>query len=206
VIHPTNNGKVRPVLLAADRPVPDDPERVAPPSLSVLLARVLLAFTLDFEDESRISLPVSANTLRVLDAAGVRVRDLPVRTGVSKEANAMAVGFLERRGCVEVVADPEATRGKVVRLTPKGQRAQATYGRILTVTEERWRARFGSEALGTLRRTLEELVGHRADRPDPLLLLGTEPYPDGWRAAIRRPETLPHYPMVLHRGGYPDGS
>jgi len=27
-----------------------------------------------------------------------------------------------------------------------------------------------------------------------------------WRAKFRRPEVLPHYPMVLHRGGYPDGS
>ena len=35
---------------------------------------------------------------------------------------------------------------------------------------------------------------------------GLEPYPDGWRAKVRRPEALPHYPMVLHRGGYPDGS
>ena len=33
-----------------------------------------------------------------------------------------------------------------------------------------------------------------------------EPYPDGWRASVRRPATLPHYPMVLHRGGFPDGS
>jgi DNA-binding MarR family transcriptional regulator len=206
VIAPTNNGKVRPVILPADRPVPEDPDGGEPSGLSVLLARVLLAFTLDFEDESRISLPISANTLRVLDASGVRIRDLPVRTGVSKEANAMALGFLQRHECVEVVADPHATRGKVVRLTARGQRAQAKYGRILTVTEERWRARFGSEALGTLRRTLEELVGDRADGPGPLLLRGTEPYPDGWRAGVRRPETLPHYPMVLHRGGYPDGS
>ena len=33
-----------------------------------------------------------------------------------------------------------------------------------------------------------------------------EPYPDNWRASVRRPATLPHFPMVLHRGGYPDGS
>jgi hypothetical protein len=39
-----------------------------------------------------------------------------------------------------------------------------------------------------------------------LLMQGLEPYPDGWRAQVRRPEVLPHYPMVLHRGGYPDGS
>ena len=24
--------------------------------------------------------------------------------------------------------------------------------------------------------------------------------------SVRQPETLPHYPMVLHRGGFPDGS
>ncbi len=35
---------------------------------------------------------------------------------------------------------------------------------------------------------------------------GLVAYPDNWRAAVRRPATLPHYPMVLHRGGYPDGS
>jgi len=206
VIHPTANGKVRSVLLPADRPVPDGPEAGGRPDLSVLIARVLLTFTLDFEAESRISLPISANTLRVLDTTGVRVRDLPVRTGVSKEANAMAVGFLERHGCVEVVADPRTTRGKVVRLTTKGQGAQAKYGRTLTVTEERWRAHYGSDTLSTLRRTLEELGGDRPAGGGPLLLRGAEPYPDGWRASVRRPETLPHYPMVLHRGGYPDGS
>ncbi len=24
--------------------------------------------------------------------------------------------------------------------------------------------------------------------------------------SVRRPATLPHFPVVLHRGGYPDGS
>jgi len=33
------------------------------------------------------------------------------------------------------------------------------------------------------------------------------PYPDNWRAAVQQaPGALPHYPMVLHRGGYPEGS
>jgi hypothetical protein len=38
------------------------------------------------------------------------------------------------------------------------------------------------------------------------LFSGLDPYPEGWRARVIEPETLPHYPMVLHRGGYPDGS
>jgi len=52
--------------------------------------------------------------------------------------------------------------------------------------------------------TLQPLVG-AADSSSPLWH-GLEPDPDGWRAAVRRPDTLPHYSMVLHRGGYPDGS
>lgn len=39
-----------------------------------------------------------------------------------------------------------------------------------------------------------------------LLFRGLEPHPEGWRALAAKPVTLPHYPMVLHRGGYPDGS
>ena len=46
---------------------------------------------------------------------------------------------------------------------------------------------------------------------------GLHPYPDGWRARKRYVEQtnaviddptgrLPHYPMVLHRGGWPDGA
>jgi hypothetical protein len=38
------------------------------------------------------------------------------------------------------------------------------------------------------------------------LFAGLAPYPDGWRAAVPSPVALPHHPMVLHRGGYPDGS
>jgi len=40
----------------------------------------------------------------------------------------------------------------------------------------------------------------------PPIFAGLEPYPDNWRASIRPAGTLPWYPMVLHRGGYPDGS
>jgi hypothetical protein len=45
--------------------------------LSALLSRVLLAFAIEFECESDLSLAISANIVRVLDEKGVRVRDLP---------------------------------------------------------------------------------------------------------------------------------
>ncbi len=200
VVHPTQNGKAEP-------PPPGEPDAAAPRlDLSALLSGVLLAFTLDVERTSGIALPIGANTLRVLDTTGVKLRDLPRLTGVSKEATAMCAGWLQRRGCV--VAEPDAAtgRGKVLRLTAKGGHAQRNFRRSLAATEESWRTTFGAAAVDDLRAASTDVVGDGMLSRSPLAG-GLEPYPDNWRAAIRsRPDTLPHYPMVLHRGGYPDGS
>jgi DNA-binding MarR family transcriptional regulator len=173
--------------------------------LSVLLSQVLLAFTIDFERESNVSLPISANALRVLDEKGVRVRDLPRLTGVSKEAISMSVGFLQRGRYLVVERDPTDSRTQVARLTATGLQAQDAYRQLPGVIEERWQARFGKDDIRTLRESLERLVSSPTAQLSPLFK-GLEPYPDGWRASVRKPDTLPHYPMVLHRGGFPDGS
>jgi len=54
--------------------------------------------------------------------------------------------------------------------------------------------------MGALRKSLEPLVGQTTAHSSPLFQ-GLEPFPKGWRASVPRPRTLPHYPMVLHRGG-----
>ena len=87
--------------------------------LAALLSQALLSFTLEYEDESDLSLALSANVVRVLSADGVPVRDLPARSGVSKEAITAAVGFLQRNGYAAVEPDP-ASRSKLVRLTEQG--------------------------------------------------------------------------------------
>jgi DNA-binding MarR family transcriptional regulator len=195
---------------------PRPPATGAPPDLSVLLSQVLLAFTLDFERESALSLPICTNALRVLTERGVPVRDLPSLTGVSKEALSMAVGILARRSCAVTGPDPAASRGKLVRLTPGGLAAQGGYLRLLDAVERRWRARYGAGEIGALRRSLQAVTGQR-DEGQPRLAQGLRPYPGGWRAAkpylrqttavLRDPHgALPRYPMVLHRGGWPDGS
>ena len=56
-----------------------------------------------------------------------------------------------------------------------------------------------------LRSALEDVVGDGTYASSPLAP-GLAPPPDTWRARVRRPEVLPHHPMVLHRGGYPNGS
>jgi DNA-binding MarR family transcriptional regulator len=163
--------------------------------LAALLSRALLAIAIEFERESEFSLAICANVVRVLDEKGVRVRDLPLLTGVSKEAISMALGILQKSRAV--VVEPDRT--KVVRLTRKGLEAQAAYHQLVGAIEQRWQARFGNNTVRKLRESLERLAGAP-------LFGGLEPYPDGWRASIRKPSTLPHYPMVLHRGGFPDGS
>jgi DNA-binding MarR family transcriptional regulator len=154
--------------------------------------------------------------LRVLSATGVRVRELPALTGVSKEAVGMSVGFLEREGSAEAVPDPTTGRGKLIRLTAKGRLAQDTYRRLLGAIEERWQVRVGQAAMCRLRASLSELIDRR-DGEQTRLSQGLVPWPGGWRARkpyltqttamLRDPgAALPHYPMVLHRGGWPDGS
>ncbi len=172
-------------------------DRVDPDAtLAALLSRVLLAFAIEFERESDLSLAICANVLRVLDEEGVRVRDLPLLSGVSKEAISTALGILQKKHVAVLEAD-STSRGKIARLTSRGREAQDAYRRLVGAIEERWNSRFG-EDVAELRDVLTRLAGG--------LFLGLEPYPDGWRASVPNPAVLPHYPMVLHRGGFPDGS
>jgi len=162
--------------------------------LCVLLARVLLAFAVDFERGSALSLAICANVLRVLDEKGSRRRDIPALSGVSKESIAMAMGILRKKGLAVADGAPP-----VVRLTAAGVELQRGYRERIAVVEEQWRERFGREEIQGLGSALPPFTLE-------WLFRGMEPYPDGWRASIRKPDVLPHFPMVLHRGAYPDGS
>ena len=183
---------------------PDPINRSVRP-LNALLSRVLLAFAIEFEAGFAPSLAICANLLRVLDEKGVRVRDLPLLSGVSKEGLQMAMGIVRKSRLAVIENNPGGGPYKVVRLTAKGLEARLAYLHRLAEIEEHWKTRFGSEPIGRLRAFLEELAGQGTAESSPLFK-GLEPYPDGWRASIRKPLTLPHFPMVLHRGGYPDGS
>jgi hypothetical protein len=198
-----------PIIGSANGMVADAPSRErrsAPPRhLSALLAQVLLAYTIDFERGSELSLPLSANFVRVLDETGVGVKELPLRAGVSREATAMALTSLSKAGSVVL-------ENKVVRLTGTGREAQTRLPRIHEGIESRWQGRFGADAAPRLRASLASVLDQRE-----ALVRGLEPPESGWRASRRYAErtralvadptgALPHYPMVLHRGGWPDGS
>jgi DNA-binding MarR family transcriptional regulator len=208
---PCAKGQLSGTSLAIDQDAKADTRSDVDSDLALpsLLSRALLTFAIEFERESDVSLAISATVLRLFVNTGesngesVRVRDLPRLAGVSKEGIAMAVGYLAKRGYARI--ERESGKVKVLALTAKGLRARDAYFRLAPEIEKRWRSRFGEKQVRRLRESLEPLVGDGTAQASPLFG-GLEPYPEGWRGAVRRPETLPHYPMVLHRGGYPDGS
>jgi len=185
-------------------------------SLPALLSKVLLTITLAFEREWPISLPVSLNGIRIMNEAGIPLRDLPRLSGVSKEAVGFMLTFLRNQGYVEMAVDAAVARGKLVRLTPKGLSAQVANRNRLATIEGQFRSRFGEGNVDSLQECLLDIL-ERRDGDQPVLAQGLIPPPNCWRA--RKPyvtqtlailndpvAALPHYPMVLHRGGYPDGS
>jgi Ser/Thr protein kinase RdoA (MazF antagonist) len=158
--------------------------------LVTLLSRVVLGVALEFERESKVSLAVSANVLRVVGEEPVPIRDLPGLTGVSREAVDMSVKLLTNRK--NAVVEPAPDRGQQIRLTATGRAIRERTRPLLDRVEEQ------TGAAG-LREVLGPVTGEA-------LWQGLTPYEDGWRAATKPPTMLPQYPMVLHRGAYPDGS
>jgi DNA-binding MarR family transcriptional regulator len=194
-------------IVRAKRSTPDAPKELmdSPLPLPALFAKTLLAFTRDFEQEAGLSLAICANVLRLADHDRIAIRGLPRLSGVSKEAIAMSVKVLEKTGRAAIETDPGGSRSKILYLTPKGRAALNRYHELVREIEQRWVARYGEQTFFRLRASLEWLAS-RPNAPAQLLMSGMTPHPDGWRAAVAKPETLPHQPMVLHRGGFPDGS
>ncbi|HZT97664.1 MAG TPA: hypothetical protein VFB34_12590, partial [Chloroflexota bacterium] len=166
-----------------------------PRSTAALIGQALTALTLDHEQRSKPALPLGANVLRVIGDGGCSLGDLPHRSGISKEAAAMAVNYLIKEGMVE--RWPERT----IVLTHRGLQARNEYEiRAAAVNHPRLRA------------ALEELLSRRE-----ALVEGLAPPEGCWRserpyaAQTRRllvdpTSALPWQPMVLHRGGWPDGA
>ncbi len=122
----------------------------AMPALPTLLSRLLLTFSLEFNRESEVALVYCANTLRVLGETPVRLGDLARLTGLSPETS--DIGW-QLKPYVVVAADETGRRGKVVRLSPRGWRAQQDYLRLDGEIEARWETRFGGST-GQLREAL----------------------------------------------------
>jgi len=198
------------VVAAADRDLPDHlpvngghrgrvdvPRRAPRPAASVdvgtLLAKALLLFTLEVEATSPVALVHSANVLRVLADGPVLQRDLPRAMGVAKETASVITGDVRRQGLVTI----STAKAKEIAITDAGRQAVAEADAVIATVEAGWPRE--------LRAGLEPLVGDGTVEGSDLAE-AIHPPPETWRARRPRPLTLPHHPVVSHRGGYPDGS
>jgi hypothetical protein len=163
--------------------------------LGALMGQALTLLTLDQEQGSMASLPLAADILRVIDDGVVALRDLPRLSGVSKEAIAMGTGFLARGKLAEI------RPGRLITLTPRGHTALEDYRvRAARIADARLRA--GLEAIVSQRQALAEGL-----RPPEGCWRATKPYLAQTQRMLADPTpALPWQPMVLHRGGWPDGS
>ena len=159
--------------------------------LVVSLGRTLTGLTIEHERDATVAVPLAANVLRVAGQLG----DMPRRAGISKEAVAMAVNFLVRHGFAE--RQPERS----VALTAAGRAALSDYATRVVRRDD-----------ASLRTALTSLLEQRDALsacfvPPPGCWRGEKPYRAQTDRLLADPTAaLPRHPMVLHRGGWPDGS
>jgi len=107
--------------------------------------------------------PLSASHARLLDHVppeGARVTELAARTRITKQALGQLATQLTDRGYLEMVQDPKDRRAKLIRCTPRGERARHAMHATAATLEEHWRAVVGEQRYAVFREVLTEL-GHR---------------------------------------------
>jgi hypothetical protein len=189
---------------------PQDVRGMSP--LVLALARTMTSFALDFQRDVSVPIAVAANLLRVAGSEPVRVRDLPVKTGLAKEAVTASIKMLEARGLARSASD---ARTVTLHLTSTGIAVKRQSEKITDAIERRWRSTAGADVIDAMAAALAEMLDRRDGGKSVLGAALAEEA--GWRtkspyrAQLERfahdPATsLPYFPMVTHRGGFPDGS
>jgi hypothetical protein len=181
--------------------------------LYALFARLLLAAARAVEDDRMLSMAMGDNVVRAIAHEERLVRELPDATGISSRAIASSITFLAAK---KLIAETRRGRLRAIALNERGRGAWTTFEKRRDAVELDWRDRAGADAIETVRRLLERIV-HSTDGTASVLGSGLIPTSNGWRAAgehrrqteafVANPaRNLPHFPVVAHRGAWPDGS
>jgi DNA-binding MarR family transcriptional regulator len=102
--------------------------------------------------------PRHATALLLIDRSGVRLTDLAVRAGITKQAMMQVVNDLDRLRLVERSPDPNDARAKIVKLTARGERERAPAATGGRSTEQKLRRRLGADRYEALKGDLETLT------------------------------------------------
>ena len=112
--------------------------------------------------------PAHTNLFPHIDFEGTRLSDVAKRIGITKQAVGQLVADLEQMGVVELLADPDDGRAKLVRFTSKGLAAIRHGLDVLRGIEAQLAERIGDRhyralhhALSALVPALEQLDGDR---------------------------------------------
>ena len=98
------------------------------------------------------------NVFRVIDADGTRPGELARRAGVTPQSMAEFVRYLEQAGYVERQPDPGDGRGRIVRLTARGQAASAAARQTFAELEQRWTQAIGPDRLTDVKTSLAAMA------------------------------------------------
>lgn len=147
--------------LPVDLQIPEPitlPKRTKPVNkqlpLAALLSQALYAFKLEFDGQSKTSLSLCANALRVLNVQPIPMGNLTRLTGASPETS--GVGW-QLKPYVQIASDPQRRVGKVISLNERGLKAQREYLRLVAHLETKWENEIGKDRITSLRELLESL-------------------------------------------------
>jgi DNA-binding MarR family transcriptional regulator len=102
--------------------------------------------------------PTHGCIFRYVHDDGMRLTDLATLAGMTKQSIGEIVDDLAERGYVERIPDPADRRAKLIRLTEKGEQAQAMGRTLFAKLEDRLADRHGPDRVADLRQLLEEIA------------------------------------------------
>jgi len=132
------------------------------------------AFFQDFREELEQTefadlRPTHGCVFRFVRGPGMRLTILAEMAGMTKQSVGEIVDDLVARGYVKRIPDPEDKRAKLICLTERGERAQATGLALFSKVEKQWAERYGAKRMAQLRALLEEIAANEAPAAAPEL-------------------------------------
>jgi len=113
--------------------------------------------------------PTHGCVFRFVKGGGLRLTVLAEMAGMTKQSVGEIVDDLEVRGYVKRIPDPDDKRAKIICLTERGERAQATGLALFAKVEKQWAKRYGAERIARVRELLEEVAANEAPAAAPEL-------------------------------------
>jgi DNA-binding MarR family transcriptional regulator len=111
--------------------------------------------------------PTHGCVFRFVRSPGMRLTVLAEMAGMTKQSVGEIVDDLEARGYVKRIPDPDDKRAKIICLTERGERAQATGLALFAKVEKQWAKRYGAERIAQVRELLEEVAANEAPAAAP---------------------------------------